>query len=338
VTTYHGFASTGNGARGKARNPATPIDLVVLHLWVSPEDGPDRYLKHLATPNLPGVSGRVFQSRNRAGAWYWETATGTQTTDPAKAKRWPGPRQAQVYRSGTTPITLVPNVSPMPWCFGAGYHGVAGPDGEPYWAADPQTTTANHAPPVNDRSVGFCLPGRYQTRHEWLNVGNSRQFIRAAAKAIVWAHEEMSVPLARVTDAQIDTAGRGYCDHAAINRVYGQSDHGDLGSAFPWDVLAQDIDDLTNGDQAMRLIKVDGPAEHALFSVAACTSITDGNLPVVRYITHCEEQTALQKAGVLDTSTRIVAKADLRWMYLVGPEPPASVSTVKATDFAGWAP
>lgn len=340
-TIFHGFAvnldgTPLNGARGSLRDPDAPLDLVVGHLWVSPEDGPVRYLAHLAKANLPGVSGRVFQSRSSAtGEWYWETPTGGKTTDPNAAKRFVGKTGLYVYRTDADPYPLVSGISPMPWCFGAGYHGVAGGDAEPYWAADPRLVRANHAPPVNDRSIGFCLPGRYQTRHEWLAVGKSRDFIRAFAKAIVWAHFRHGIPIHHVTEAELrrNRRARGYTDHVTVNNVFHQSDHGDLGAEFPWDVLTQDIADLLEGD-IMKLIKVAGPAEHAQFAA----SMSDDGSVQLRYLTHCDEALALQRAGMLETTVREVVKQDLRWMTLLGPLPPVSVSTVKAADFARWFP
>lgn len=259
MTTYHGIAAslTGplNGARGRKRKNV-PLDLVVLHLWVSPEDGPWRYLKHLATPNLPGVSGRVFQSKHPNGAWLWESQSGGQTTDTRFAKRWTG-RPGFVYRSGTkVPYVLVPFISHMPWCYGAGYHGVAGVDGNPYWACDPDLYSVNANPPVNDRAVSFCLPGRYQTRDQWLNDGNSRQFIRSAAAAIVWAHQRWNIPLVRLDAKALKAGGRGYTDHATVNAVWRMSNHGDVGGGFPWDVLASDIDLLVNGADMAQIVKV----------------------------------------------------------------------------------
>jgi len=258
VTTYYGIAAslTGpmNGARGRKRKNV-PLDLVVLHLWVSPEDGPWRYLKHLATPNLPGVSGRVFQSKHPNGAWLWESQSGGQTTDTRFAKRWTG-RPGIVYRSKAAPYVLVPFVSDTPWTYGAGYHGVAGVDGNPYWACDPEMYSVNANPPVNDRAVSFCLPGRYQTRDQWLNDGNSRQFIRSAAAAIVWAHQRWDIPLVRLDAKALKAGGRGYTDHATVNAVWRMSNHGDVGAAFPWDVLADDIDLIVNGDDMARFVQV----------------------------------------------------------------------------------
>ncbi len=257
MTTYHGIAAslTGpmNGARGRKRKNV-PLDLVVLHLWVSPEDGPWRYLKHLATPNLPGVSGRVFQSKHPNGQWLWESQSGGQTTDTRFAKRWTG-RPGIVYRSKAAPYVLVPFVSDTPWTYGAGYHGVAGVDGNPYWACDPDLYSVNANPPVNDRAVSFCIPGRYQTRDQWLNDGNSRQFIRSAAAAIVWAHQRWGIPLVRLDAKALKAGGRGYTDHATVNAVWRMSDHGDVGAGFPWDVLADDIDQLMGADMA-KLVNV----------------------------------------------------------------------------------
>lgn len=254
MTTYNGLAGRLdgvplNGARGRRRKHG-PLDLVVGHLWGSPKDGPGRYLNLLATPNLPGVSGRVFQSRDRSGRWLWERADGSQTVDESAAKRWVGRPGLRVFRSDAAPLPLISGVTAFPWCFGAGYHGVAGVDGEPHWACDPELWAVNANPPVNDRAVSFCLPGRYQTRHQWLAEGESRDFIRAFAKAVVWANGRFGIPMVRLTEAELAAGRRGYTDHVTVNNVWHQSDHGDLGSEFPWDVLAQDIAEHAGGDMA----------------------------------------------------------------------------------------
>lgn len=261
MTTYQGIAAPQpsewkpvNGSRGRRRQPG-PITLAVLHLWVSPEDGPDRYLQQIATPSLPS-SGRVFQSRSVSGQWYWETPEGTQTTDETKAKRFPGPRPSFVYRSGADPVNLTPGVSPMPWCYGAAYHCVAAPDGFPRWTCDPDLYSVNANPPVNDVAVSICMPGRYQSRHEWLNVGNSRQFIRAAARALIAVHDRFGVPLERLSAKDLLAGRHGYTDHKTVNDAWHKSDHGDVGPEFPWDVLAADINELLQGDDMPRIVNV----------------------------------------------------------------------------------
>jgi len=218
-----------NGSRGR-RRANVPLQYGVVHLWVSPEDGPDRYLKQLATPALP-MSGRTFQSRNSAGQWLWETPLGTQTTDPKQAKPYPGSNTV-VYRSGSTALGLLKG-DPMPWCYGAGYHCIAGIDGEFYMAVNPDDTAVNANPPWNDSAVSICMPGRYQTEAEW-GQGGSVQEMEAVAKFMVYAFKRWGIPMQHITPADIRAGKKGWAGHVDVNNVYHQSDHGDPGPAFPW--------------------------------------------------------------------------------------------------------
>lgn len=243
MVTYSGFIAPKaptwalvNGSRGRRHDPRVKIDYGVVHLWVSPEDAPERYLRQLNTPALP-TSGRTFQSKNSAGQWLWETEDGKQTTDETKAKRYAG-RETTVYRLGFAPLALIPRVSPMPWCYGAGYHVVCGIDGEFHFAANPDEIAANHAAPFNDRGVGAVLPGRIQTADQWKDKTSLAE-LEALAKLMVYCNGRWGIPICHTTPKQMKAGKKGWAGHRDVNDLQRMlkkpaSDHGDPGVTFPW--------------------------------------------------------------------------------------------------------
>lgn len=108
---------------------------------------------------------------------------------------------------------------------------------------------------ANRYGLHLCLPVRIVkrapddvsanvTRERWLDAG-SRPYIRQAAEWIVDKAAEHDVPLRRITPEQMRAGESGYCDHWTASLAFGQSTHTDLGPAFPWDVLADDIATIT---------------------------------------------------------------------------------------------
>ena len=257
TVTYSGIAAPQppdwrpvNGSRGRRRRQV-PIEYGVVHLWVSPEDGPERYLRQIRTPALPN-SGRVFQSRHPDGRWLWEAVDGTQTVHEDKAKRYSG-RNSFVYRSGTQPYTLVGGGSPMPWCYGPAYQCIAGVDGDFHFAADPDVHATNSNPPWNDSAISVCLPGRYQDDAGWTDATSSAE-LEALAKLMVYAKGRWGIPIRYINAAAIRRGERGWCGHVDVNDVYRQSDHGDPGRNFPWARVIARALQLEQGDSDMARI------------------------------------------------------------------------------------
>lgn len=125
--------------------------------------------------------------------------------------------------------------------------GINGPYGASYQAvfdtdrvlpATRDNIVAFAAAGANHDGVHGCFPGKAaQTRAQWLDA-NSHAMMRQCRDWMRDKSLEHKIPLVRLTDDEIHAGRRGYCDHWAVSRVYKQSTHTDLGSGFPWDVLA----------------------------------------------------------------------------------------------------
>lgn len=127
--------------------------------------------------------------------------------------------------------------------FGASYQYVT--DTDRVLPATPDNVVAYAAAGGNNDGIHVCIPGRAaQTRAQWLD-SVSRAYIRQAAAVLVDKAMEHSIPLERLTVAQIVAGQDGYCGHVDVSNAYHRSDHTDPGAQFPWDVLAADIAALT---------------------------------------------------------------------------------------------
>lgn len=328
---YSGFAGPVgpdwqpvNGSRGRRRDQKVRIEYGVVHLWVSPEDGPERYLHHLRTPALP-ATGRSFQGRAARGQWYWETPEGTQTTDETKAARFPGPRASFVYRKGAAPYPLTPGVSPMPWCYGAGYHCIAGIDGEFHFAANPDDIAANANPPFNDNAVSVCLPGRYQTDAQWQDATSSAE-LEALAKLMVYAFHRWGIPIVHVGPDAIRRGERGWCGHVDVNNVFHLSDHGDPGGNFPWAQVIARARQILQGDDMAQLVTTPGDA--AAFEVSGTSA---------RWIPDWDSLVWMWQRKLVAEKPTQIGRDELKRLHLVGPEPVAP-STIKGGEFGTWVP
>lgn len=102
----------------------------------------------------------------------------------------------------------------------------------------PENVVSYSAPPANNDGIHIVFPGKAaQTRDEWLD-SFTFDYIGQCALLMDDIHERTNIPLEHLTDAEILAGRAGYCDHHAISRTYGQTNHTDVGSSFPWDVLA----------------------------------------------------------------------------------------------------
>lgn len=130
--------------------------------------------------------------------------------------------------------------------YGASYQYVT--DTDRVLPATRDNVVSYSAAGANHDGIHICFPGKAnQTRAQWLDA-NSLAMLHQCADVMRDKSFEHGIPLTRLTDAEIRAGKRGYCDHWAISRVYKSSDHTDLGSGFPWDVLAELLsDDPTPG-------------------------------------------------------------------------------------------
>lgn len=105
----------------------------------------------------------------------------------------------------------------------------------------PENVVAYSAPGANNDGIHVVFPGRVaQTREQWLDPVSSA-YIDRAAELILNIADRRNLPLTRLTDVRIKAGDKGYCDHWAVCRVYNRCDHTDVGTNFPWDVLAERI-------------------------------------------------------------------------------------------------
>lgn len=127
--------------------------------------------------------------------------------------------------------------------YGSGYHALAGD--ETWVELADAGCGPYHAPPINKTWWAICIPGyAAQTRDQWLDP-QSRAFIRCVARFIVDRAAGDGFPLRRPSIAELRGGAGGYCSHGDVARAWGQTDHTDPGPNFPWDVLADDIAQLT---------------------------------------------------------------------------------------------
>jgi hypothetical protein len=98
----------------------------------------------------------------------------------------------------------------------------------------------------NAIGVHGCFPGRAgQTREQWLD-DISFDMIGQAARWLLDVHEELGIPLVRITWQQVQNGASGICDHFDISRAFKKSNHTDVGAGFPWDVLFDEIYEISN--------------------------------------------------------------------------------------------
>lgn len=135
--------------------------------------------------------------------------------------------------------------------YGSGYHAVTDSDTPGWWRTAPDQARTNSAPPLNGSHLHLCIPTAIYrksssgstsliSRSTWL-AEPLRTHIRVCADYIVSYSRLYSIPLVRCTQADLRLNKHGYADHLAVSLAFGQTDHQDVGTTFPWDVLASDI-------------------------------------------------------------------------------------------------
>jgi len=146
-------------------------------------------------------------------------------------------------RPGTTPNS-------SGGTYGAGYHAVTDSDPFGWWDITPDDQArTNSAPDTNSTHLHLCIPNRIIvngiliSRETWL-AEPLRTHVKIAAEYIVSKSRQYSIPIQRVTSSQLASGKLGYADHQTVSLAFGKTNHIDVGSTFPWDVLALDIDAL----------------------------------------------------------------------------------------------
>ena len=97
------------------------------------------------------------------------------------------------------------------------------------------TDRANHARATGNKiGVGFELCGRAgQTSAQWHDAA-SLPMLRLAAKYVAKVCRKYSIPVRRLSVAQLRAGGKGICGHVDITDAFGESTHTDPGPNFPW--------------------------------------------------------------------------------------------------------
>jgi len=96
-----------------------------------------------------------------------------------------------------------------------------------------ETTVAYHAPP-NTGSIGVELCDPQQGPASRWADDNHEAMLRLAAALVRDIAARWDVPLRRLTVAEVRAGARGICGHVDVSRAFGQSDHTDPGTGFPW--------------------------------------------------------------------------------------------------------
>lgn len=110
----------------------------------------------------------------------------------------------------------------------------------------------------NRLGVHFELCGTVQTRAQWLDAA-SYGTLEQAARWIARVCLKYGLPARRLTVAETRAAWdvpnnggpRGIVGHVDITSAYGQGDHTDPGTAFPWDVLLGMVNVSMSGGGSM---------------------------------------------------------------------------------------
>jgi N-acetyl-anhydromuramyl-L-alanine amidase AmpD len=99
---------------------------------------------------------------------------------------------------------------------------------------------------VRDRDVAWAAPGcnsdgihvelagyGAQTVEQW-DDGYSRALLNNAAHAVAQYCVKYSLPVRRLTNAELQSGAKGIVGHVQVSEVYRRSDHTDPGPNFPW--------------------------------------------------------------------------------------------------------
>ncbi|MCC5574462.1 N-acetylmuramoyl-L-alanine amidase [Microtetraspora sp. AC03309] len=94
-------------------------------------------------------------------------------------------------------------------------------------------TVAYHAPP-NTGSVGIELCDPQNGSSARWRDDDHEAMLKLAADLVRQVAKRWDVPLRRLTVAELRSGKRGICGHVDISKAFGQTDHSDPGSGFPW--------------------------------------------------------------------------------------------------------
>lgn len=225
---------------------------------------------------------------------------------------------------------------------GSGYHAVTAGDGTYIRTAD-WTAGPFAAPPLNKTWAHICMPGyARQTRDEWLDP-LSRSHIKGVALFIRDVCREFNLPVQHINSRGLLAGESGYTSHAEVSKAWGATDHTDPGSSFPWDVLANDIFNITPRPAPPTVTPPEDDMQITIFTVRDSRAVFLGETTPrgialnVRWSGPGSPKVlamleAHRRAGAID---RTIDVADLSNAFLLGPLPVDDVRTWTPDDFAG---
>ena len=101
-------------------------------------------------------------------------------------------------------------------------------------------------PTGNRIGLHICIEGYARwSRSEWTAKG--RDGLEGMAHDIAAWAKSYSIPLVRLTAADVKAGKRGICTHADITAAFRESDHTDPGSGFPLDLVIARARELNQG-------------------------------------------------------------------------------------------
>lgn len=215
---------------------------------------------------------------------------------------------------------------------GSSYNGVF--DTDCFRTIVPYDHVPYSAPGANNDGLHAVFPGRVdQGRTGWLDETSSAG-IWIAAQWLLELERTEGIPAVRLTDAEVAAGHRGYVDHWTVSRVYKRTDHTDVGTSFPWDVLAGRIAQLRPVPPPTNPPPPKDPTDMRIFivSVQGCRAkfiaegTTAGHLLNCRWSGPGDEKgmavVAAHRNHPTDPAVDLVlALADLQPVFLEGPLP-----------------
>lgn len=114
-----------------------------------------------------------------------------------------------------------------------------------------ERTIGYHAPP-NTGSIGIelCDP-QTGAASRWQDA-NHQAMLEVAARLTKQVAQRWSVPLVKLSAADLKAGKRGVCGHVDVSNAFGLTDHSDPGTGFPW---AQFMDLVKGEDDDMPTVK-----------------------------------------------------------------------------------
>lgn len=101
-----------------------------------------------------------------------------------------------------------------------------------------ESQRAWHAPP-NNGSIGIEHAGySAQARKDWLDAYSLAE-LKISAKLTADICKRHNLPIVKLSVADLKAGKEGICGHLDVSNAWHQTDHGDPGPNFPWDLYIQ---------------------------------------------------------------------------------------------------